>query len=118
MWINLLPLLRLRFVIPNTGNWLIGVEYNKIKLLNFSLANKKRVVEFQLSHLITLWRNLGTSLSLSNSLFVSREKKKFEVVPISLIFSLLFSSPVERLQSLVQFCIILVFWGLREKAIV
>ena len=38
-------------------------------------------------------------LSLSNSLFVSREKK-IEVVLISLVFSLSFSSLVERLQSI------------------
>ena len=41
-----------------------------------------------------------TGLSLSNSLFVSRENFFFEVVPISLVFSLSFSSLVERIQSI------------------
>lgn len=71
MWINLLPLLRLRFVLPNTGNWLIGVEYTTFKLLNFSLANKKGVVEFLLYHLMTLRRNLGTDLKLKMSIHCS-----------------------------------------------
>lgn len=55
----------------NTGNWLIGVEYTTFKLLNFSLANKKGVVEFLLYHLMTLRRNLGTDLKLKMSIHCS-----------------------------------------------
>ena len=51
-------------------------------------------------NIISSTSSFDYSLSLSNSLFVSQEKKKkFEVVPISLVFSLSFSSPVERIQS-------------------